>query len=85
MPNIINEISKVKYIKNVVIGLDKASKDEFKKAKLFFSKLPQQHEILWHDGPNLKKLDKQLKNIIWHLNKWVRVEMYGIVWGIFYP
>ena len=61
MPNIINEISKVKYIKNVVIGLDKASMDEFKKAKIFFSKLPQQHEILWHDGPNLKKLDKQLK------------------------
>ena len=31
------------------------------KSKILFSKLPQQHEILWHDGPNLKKLDKQLK------------------------
>ena len=61
LPNIINEISKVKYIKNIVIGLDKANKKEFENAKTFFSKLPQQHEILWHDGPNLKKLDKELK------------------------
>ena len=61
LPNIINEISKVKYIKNIVIGLDSANKNEFEKAKFFFSKLPQKHEILWHDGPNLKKLDKQLK------------------------
>ena len=61
LPNIINEISKVKYIKNIVIGLDRANKNEFEKAKFFFSKLPQKHEILWHDGPNLKKLDKQLK------------------------
>ena len=61
LPNIISEISKVKYIRNIVIGLDRANEKEFKKAKSFFSKLPQQHEILWHDGPNLKKLDKQLK------------------------
>ena len=61
LPSIISEISKVKYIRNIVIGLDRANEKEFKKAKSFFSKLPQQHEILWHDGPNLKKLDKQLK------------------------
>ena len=27
--------------------------------KVFF-KIPQRHEILWNDGPNLKKLNKQL-------------------------
>ena len=39
----------------------KPIKMNFKKQNYFFQKLPQQHEILWHDGPNLKKLDKQLK------------------------
>ena len=61
LPNIIEEISKVKYIQNIVIGLDRANKDEFLKAKNFFKKLPQKHEILWNDGPNLKNLDNQLK------------------------
>ena len=36
-------------------------KSDFKEAKRFFSALPQRHEILWHDGPNLKKLDLKLK------------------------
>ena len=60
LPNIVNEISKIKYLQNIVIGLDKANESEFINAKKFFSKLPQKHKILWHDGPNLKKLDKKL-------------------------
>jgi glucosyl-3-phosphoglycerate synthase len=62
LPRIIDEISKVKYINNIVIGLDKANESEFQKAKKFFSKLPQKHEILWNDGPNLKDLDAKLAN-----------------------
>ena len=60
LPNIVNEISKINYLQNIVIGLDKADESEFINAKKFFSKLPQNHKILWHDGPNLKKLDKKL-------------------------
>lgn len=60
LPNIVNEISKINYLQNIVIGLDKADESEFVNAKKFFSKLPQKHKILWHDGPNLKKLDKKL-------------------------
>ena len=60
LPNIIKEISKIKFLKNIVIGLDKANKKEFESAKRFFSKLPQKHEILWNDGLGLKKLDAQL-------------------------
>ena len=36
LPNIINEISKVKFLKNIVIGLDKATEKEFKDAKIIF-------------------------------------------------
>ena len=34
-------------------------KKNFYKQKIFF-KLPQKHEILWNDGPNLKRLDSRL-------------------------
>ena len=61
LPKIIKEISKVKYIQNIVIGLDRANENEFLEAKKFFKKLPQKHEILWNDGPNLKNLDNQLR------------------------
>ena len=60
LPKIIKEISKVKFLKNIVIGLDQANESQFKEAKKFFSILPQKHDILWNDGPNLKKLDQQL-------------------------
>ena len=60
LPKIIEEISKVKFLKNIVIGLDQANESQFKEAKKFFSTLPQKHDILWNDGPNLKKLDQQL-------------------------
>ena len=57
LPKIIQEISKVRYVNHIVIGLDKANEKEFHEAKKFFSELPQKHEILWNDGPNLKSLD----------------------------
>ena len=60
LPKIVQEISKVRYINHIVIGLDKADQKEFHEAKKFFSELPQKHEILWNDGPNLKSLDKML-------------------------
>ncbi|MFL2650124.1 MAG: glycosyl transferase [Alphaproteobacteria bacterium] len=60
LPKIIKEISKVKFLKNIVIGLDQANESQFIEAKKFFSVLPQKHDILWNDGPNLKKLDHQL-------------------------
>ena len=62
LPKIIQEISKVKYINHIVIGLDKANEKEFHEAKTFFSELPQKHEILWNDGPNLKNLNTILAN-----------------------
>ena len=60
LPKIIEEISKVKFLQNIVIGLDQANREQFEDAKRFFSNLPQRHEILWNDGPGLKKLDSKL-------------------------
>ena len=38
LPKIIDEISKVKFLQNIVIGLDKANQKEFKIARKFFSR-----------------------------------------------
>ena len=61
LPNIVEEISKTKYLDHVVVGLDRANEMQAKKAWKFFKKLKMPYSILWNDGPNLKKLDRELK------------------------
>ncbi len=60
LENIIQELSKVTYLDEIIIGLDRATEEEFEHAKEFFSRLPQRHHILWNDGPRLKAIDKVL-------------------------
>lgn len=61
LPGIIEELKKVPYLSEIVIGLDRADADQFAHARDFFSELPQQHSILWNDGPNLMAIDEMLK------------------------
>ncbi len=61
LPNIVDQISKTKYLSHVIIGLDKASESQAKKAWKFFKKINVPFTILWNDGPKLKKLDIELK------------------------
>lgn len=60
LENIIQELSQVTYLDEIIIGLDRATEEEFEHAKTFFSRLPQRHHILWNDGPRLKAIDKVL-------------------------
>ena len=62
LSNIVDELCKVPYLSQIVIGLDRATEDEYKHALKFFSCLPQKHVVLWNDGPRLKQVDSQLKN-----------------------
>ena len=62
LPNIVREISKTNYLNHIIIGLDRANEAQAKKAWNFFKKLNCPFTILWNDGPNLLKLDKELKN-----------------------
>ena len=61
LPNIVEEISKTKYLDHIIVGLDKANEKQAKKAWKFFNKLKTPFSLLWNDGPALKKLDKELK------------------------
>ncbi|MEM7491818.1 MAG: glycosyl transferase [Pseudomonadota bacterium] len=60
LPKIVDILCEATYLDHIVIGLDQATEKQFKFAQEFFSRLPQDHSILWNDGPRLKALDEQL-------------------------
>ena len=61
LPDIINKIKDVKYLSEIVIGLDRADLEQYKHALSFFSQLPQHHRVLWNDGPRLQAIDAKLQ------------------------
>jgi glucosyl-3-phosphoglycerate synthase len=61
LPNIIDHIGKVPYLTQIVIGLDRANLKQYQHALNFFDTLPQNHRVLWNEGPRLKALDKKLE------------------------
>ncbi len=61
LPKIVSEIAKTNYLHHIIIGLDQANEIQAKQAWTFFEKLKTPFTILWNDGPNLKKLDKELQ------------------------
>ena len=60
LPNIVEEISKTKYLDHIIVGLDKANENQAKKAWKFFRKLKTPFSILWNDGPRLTALHEEL-------------------------
>ncbi|CAA6678018.1 MULTISPECIES: alpha-amylase family glycosyl hydrolase [unclassified Lentimonas] len=61
LSSIVDQIAQVPYLDQVVVGLDRANQEEYQHALEFFSRLPQQPEVLWNDGPRLRKIDALLK------------------------
>lgn len=61
LPKIIDELAQVPYLSEIIIGLDRATEDEFHQAQAFFDRLPQKHHVLWNDGPRLKAIDERLQ------------------------
>lgn len=60
---IVDELTQVPYLDEIVIGLDRADLKQYQHAIEYFSRLPQHHRILWNDGPRLLAIDKQLKEL----------------------
>ena len=61
LPKIINEINKTQFLNHIVIGLDRANKNQYTEAANFFENLKIPYSILWNDGPRLMELDTELK------------------------
>ena len=58
--NIVAELSKVNYLTEIVIGLDRANEAQYKEALEFFKPLNQNFRVLWNDGPRLLEIDERL-------------------------
>lgn len=60
---IARELKGVRYLKQIVVGIDGATKArDFQRARKFFSRLPQKPTLLWNDGPRMKALFNKLED-----------------------
>ena len=60
MPVIIEELKKVPYLDKIVLSLDKADAKKFQKVRKIMSRLPTEVKVVWHDGPRIKALMKEM-------------------------
>ena len=60
LPNIMNHLKKVKYLKEIVLCLDAAEQKQFKEVKKAFAD-HKNFKIIWNDGPRMKKLYQLLE------------------------
>jgi len=61
MPRIIQELKDVGYLHQIVLSLDRATKSQFRKVKKVMSSIQTEVRVVWHDGPRMKALLKEMK------------------------
>ncbi len=60
MKKILEELKHVKYIYKIILGLDRATKEQFEDVKKIMSGLDVKVDVLWNDGPEMQKLYQTL-------------------------
>lgn len=60
MQPIVEELARVPYLSQIIVGLDRATEKEYRESVAFFAQLPQPHRVLWNDGPRLRAIQSQL-------------------------
>ncbi|MCE5265129.1 MAG: glycosyl transferase [Deltaproteobacteria bacterium] len=60
MPRIIDELKKVEYLHKIVLSLDRADERQFRDIQRLMSVLPAEVRVIWHDGPRMQALLKEL-------------------------
>ncbi len=58
---ILEEIKRVPYLNEIVVTLGRTNQEQFRKAKEFFSALPQRVRVIWNTGPGIGELYKLLE------------------------
>lgn len=61
MPRIISELKKTTYLQQVVLSLDRAEPQQFQKAREYMRELPCDAKVVWHDGPGMQELYRELR------------------------
>lgn len=60
MHKIIKELKGASYLYKIILGLDRATKEQFEEVKQLMSVLPCKVDVLWNDGPRIQELYKEL-------------------------
>jgi glucosyl-3-phosphoglycerate synthase len=60
LKGIVQTLTQVRYLNEIVVSLDHATALEFRRAKQYFSVLPQRVRIIWNDGARIQNLLKLL-------------------------
>ncbi|MFA5264517.1 MAG: hypothetical protein WC378_11895 [Opitutaceae bacterium] len=61
LKRIVRELKGVPYLKQIIVGIDGATRmRDWKHARRIFSQLPQKPILLWNDGPRMQALFKTL-------------------------
>lgn len=63
LSGILDELQKVTYLHRIVIGLDRATEAQYRHARSFFSRLPQDHVVIWNDSPRMLRLQDELESL----------------------
>ena len=63
LSGILDELSKVRYLHRIIIGLDRADERQYRMARDYFSRLPQNHVVIWNDSPRMKALGAKLDDL----------------------
>ncbi len=63
MGPIVEELAKIPYLSEIIIGLDRANETQFEAARKFFARLPQNFVVLWNDGTRLRHVDAALQEV----------------------
>ncbi len=68
MPGIIEKLKGVDYLDRIVLSLDRAEGRQFRRIRKIMSALPTDVRVVWHDGPRMQALQKELKRSGFDLN-----------------
>jgi len=60
MHTIIEELKHVHYLHRIILGLDRATREQFLEVKRLMAQLPCEVDVLWNDGPRIKGLYDEL-------------------------
>ncbi len=61
MPRIVEQLKQVKYLRQIVLVLGRATEEQFRKARTFFADCPTPTRIIWNDGPRITELYQMLQ------------------------
>ena len=56
LKGIVDTLTQVRYLREIIVSLDHATALEFRRAKQFFSILPQRVRIIWNDGARIQEI-----------------------------